>query len=186
MKQAFLGLAVADVLVLGAAAAMGWITDGGERLFVFHFALGLFGAIYTVFLHVVAYLYFIVASKIVTEAVERAGSGSDLADRASALKTHTFRFALLGIVTVIATAILGARIASVGIDAQGGADPSGRATGLNIHLVAAIITMVTQLIVVTVEYHTIETQSELTAQALAALEAGRDPDGNDDAESDVN
>ncbi len=56
MKNAFLGLALADLLVLTAAAVLGWVTDGRQRLFALHFGMGLFAAIYTVFMHVVAYV----------------------------------------------------------------------------------------------------------------------------------
>ncbi len=174
MKNAFLGLAVADLLVLTAAAVLGWVTDGKQRLFALHFGMGLFAAIYTVFMHVVAYVYFIVCGKIVAEAVERAGLDPALDDRAGVLKTRTFRFALLGIVTIIATAILGARIAAVGLSPQGDPDMSRRAAGQTIHLLCAVLTLMVQPIVMTIVYHNIESQVELTADALAALEAVRD------------
>ena len=174
MKNAFLGLAVADLLVLTAAAVLGWITDGKQRLFALHFGMGLFGAIYTVFIHVVAYVYFIVCGKIVSEAVERAGLDPALDERAGVLKARTFRFALLGIVTIIATAILGARIAAVGISPQGDPDALRRAGGQTIHLLCAMLTLIIQPIVMTIVYHNMEAQVELTADALAALEASRD------------
>lgn len=174
MKNAYLGLLVADLLVLTAAAVLGWVTDGGQRLFALHFGMGLFGAIYTVFMHVVAYVYFIVCGKIVSEAVERAGLDRALDDRARVLKTRTFRFALLGIVTIIATAILGARIAAVGIGPQGDPDMVRRAAGQTIHLLCAMLALMVQPIVMTIVYHNIESQVELTANALAALEASRD------------
>ena len=174
MKNAFIGLAVADLLVLTVAAVLGWVTDGSERLFALHFGLGLFGAIYTVFVHVVAYVYFIVCGKIVSEAVERAGLDGALDDRARVLKARTFRFVLLGIVTIIATAILGARIAAVGISPQGDPDIVRRAAGQTIHLLCAVLTLMVQPIVMTIVYHNIEAQVELTANALAALEASRD------------
>ncbi len=173
MKQAFLGLALADVILLIAVAALGWITNGSERLFVFHFGLGLFTTIYTVFMHMVAYVYFIVCGKIVGEAVERAALDQRLQERAQALKTRTFRFALLGILTAITTAILGARIASVGISPEGDPDATRRAAALTVHMLCALVMLIVQPIAATIEYHNVESQVELNAEALAALEAAR-------------
>ncbi len=174
MKQAFLGLALADLILLTTAAALGWITNGSERLFVFHFGLGLFTTIYTVFMHMVVYVYFIVCGKIVGEAVERADLDHSLEKRAATLKTRTFRFALLGILTAIATAILGARIASVGIGPEGDPDAARRAAALTVHMVCAIVMLMVQPIVMTIEYHNVESQVELNTEALAALDAARE------------
>ena len=173
MKQAFLGLALADLILLIAVAALGWITDGSERLFVFHFGLGLFTTIYTVFMHMVVYVYFIVCGKIVGQAVERADLGQRLEERATALKIRTFRFALLGIITAIATAILGARIASVGISPEGDPDATRRAAALTVHMLCALVMLIVQPIVMTIEYHNVESQVELNAEALTALDAAR-------------
>lgn len=173
MIQVFVGLALADLILLIAVAALGWITNDSDRLFVFHFGLGLFTVIYTVFMHMVAYVYFIVCGKIVGEAVERADLDQSLEQRAQSLKTRTFRFALLGILTAIATAILGARIDSVGISPEGDPDATRCAAALTTHMLCAIVMLIVQPIVMTIEYHNVESQVELNAEALAALEAAR-------------
>jgi hypothetical protein len=173
LKKVLIGLATADVLVLGATAVVGWMAQGG-RLFALHFPLGLFGAIYTVFMHMVVYIYFIVCGKIVGEAVERAGLDQELAARSMRLKLVTFRFALLAMGAAILTAILGARIAAVSVGADGQADAQRHEAAVMLHMVVALATLVLQPIVATVEYHNIEAQMALSAEALAGLEASRE------------
>lgn len=171
MKQVLLGLVIADMLVLAGAMMLGWM-GVGARMFALHFALGLFGTIYTALMHSIVYVYFIVSGKVVGEAVERGGFDPDWAAQAKRLKMKTFRYAFLAILAVIATALVGGFITTA---ASGSAavDSSAGESAARWHLTLAIVSLLVQPAVAVVEYRNIGRQQQLTASVLSALEEWR-------------
>lgn len=164
MKQVFIGLFAADMILLSAAAALGW-AGSGPRAFAHHFGLGLFAVLYTVLMHSIVYTYFIVSGKMVGELVERSGIGGGLTDSALKLKIKTFRYAFLAMVAVILTAIFGARVSAVAV---GEADASAVSAARTLHMIVAIIAFLIQPPVAALEYRNIGLQAALTNEALAA------------------
>lgn len=170
MKQVLIGLLLADIIVLAAAAVLGW-TCTGERGFALHFALGLFAAIYTALMHSIIYIFFIVSGKVVIEAADRAGLEPHWVADAKRLKMRTFRVLLLGILAAIVTALLGGNVFMAG-SARGVAFDASKAAGaLTAHMISAILTIVVQPLVGYVEFRSIGRQHEIMSGALARLEA---------------
>lgn len=169
MKQVFIGLFAADMILLSAAAVLGW-AGGGPQTFAYHFGLGLFAVFYTVLMHSIVYTYFIVSGKMIGELMERAGLPADLTDTARKLKMKTFRYAFMAMVAVILAAVFGARVSAVAV---GDVDASDVSAARTLHMIMAIIAFLIQPPVAALEYRNIGLQAALTNQALAAHEKKR-------------
>jgi hypothetical protein len=168
MKSIFTGLFIADLIILPAAATLGWLSEDG-RWFAYHFAMGLFGVLYTVFMHSAVYLYFIVSGKMVAQAVHAASLDPGYSESSRRLKKRTLRIAMLGILAVGATAGLGAWVASAAAqtDQPRSVDP------VTLHMICAMVAIATQIAAGAFEFRTIGLQSELSTKVLAEYEAWR-------------
>lgn len=172
MQSVLLGLVIADVLVLMGAAGLGWF-GAGRGLFPLHFGLGLFATLYTALLHSIVYVYFIVQTKTIGEAVDRRHIDPAFEQRAKRLKSRTFRVAMLAIAAVMSTAMTGAWIGSstataAGVDVARGEIPKIW------HFVLALLAILAQPLAAWIEYRNIGVQQRLTHEALAAYAAARD------------
>ncbi|MCG3127679.1 MAG: hypothetical protein CHACPFDD_02546 [Phycisphaerae bacterium] len=170
MQSVLTGLVIADVLVLSGAAALGWF-GGGGRLFPLHFGLGLFATLYTALLHSIVYVYFIVQTKTIGEAVDRRRIDPAFEQRAKRLKSRTFRVAMSAIAVVMATAMTGAWIGASSATAAG-FDTTRAAIPKIWHFVLALLSIAAQPLAAWIEYRNIGVQQRLTHDALAAY-AGR-------------
>lgn len=126
MKASFLIFAVVDLLMLALTAAMGLMIDGRTG-YARHVLLGVLAGLFTCFVHVVVYMYFVVQSKIVEQAIEHDNLDARYHTQVGRLRTQTFQCSMAGIFTILLTAGLGAAIDS-------GVSP-------NLHLLAAMASM---------------------------------------------
>jgi len=102
-----------------------------KRHTTLHVLLGIAASLLTVLVNSIAVTYFIGTSRWCREVVDTYQLDSQLAARSAALKRKTFPWALIGILTVIGVAALGAL-------AHPGFRPSGAADWVTPHLVAAL------------------------------------------------
>lgn len=126
MKPSFLILAGADLILLVATAVLGLQVRGTER-FLQHFLLGLLAGLYTCFVHVVFFMYFVIQGKIMKQGAVAGGVESSLLDRTDSLKSRALRSSMLGICAILLTVGLGAAI--------------GILVPAEVHLVAAFVAL---------------------------------------------
>lgn len=113
MKSAFLILAGADVLLLGVTALAGFSVAGSEG-FSRHFLLGLLAVLYTIFVHLVVFVYFMVSVRVVCQAIEQGAAQATGAATIQAGKSRAFRLVMTGVLYGIATAALGGLVTEPG------------------------------------------------------------------------
>jgi len=109
MKPSFVMLAVADLLLLGLTAVTGLMVSGTEG-FSRHFLLGGLAGLFTCFVHVVFFVYFVVQHKVVTQACLLDGIDRGFVLRISALKLRALGASMGGIVSILVVIALGAAI----------------------------------------------------------------------------
>jgi hypothetical protein len=109
MKSSYLLLASADLLLLGITAITGLLVSGAEG-FARHFMLGVLSGLFTCFVHVVFFVYFIVQHKVFMQACLLGGLKRGHAERVSALKLRALGASMGGIVTILIVVALGAAI----------------------------------------------------------------------------
>lgn len=109
MKASFLLLAAAALSLMTLTAVVGLTVDGTDG-FVRHFLLGVMTVLFTCFVHVLAYGFFVVQTKIARQAVETFGSSAGLAEDVLALKHRVMRLSGAGIAAILATVFLGAAV----------------------------------------------------------------------------
>ena len=122
MKASFVLLALADLALLATTAAMGLMVSGTQG-FLRHFLLGILSGMFTCFVHIVLYMYFVVQDKIMKQSAMTDGLSSEFVRQTEGIKLHAFRASMTGIFAILVAVTLGA---SVGILTPAGA-----------HLVAA-------------------------------------------------
>jgi hypothetical protein len=109
MRASFLLLAGSDLALLGLTAVLGLLVSGVEG-FSRHFLLGVLSGLYTCFVHVVLFMYFVVQDKIVKESVLHHGLSAAFAGRVEVLKSRALRLSVAGIFSILATTSLGAAV----------------------------------------------------------------------------
>lgn len=107
MRLIFIILAGGDLLLLCVTAVMGLLVQGQEHYFQ-HFVLGLLSALYTCFVHVVAFMTFVVSMRITQEAIAAGRTDERLARELQVCKSRTLVMALVAIGWTVVTAALGA------------------------------------------------------------------------------
>jgi hypothetical protein len=107
MRLIFVILAGGDLLLLCVTAVVGLLVQGQEHYFQ-HFVLGLLSALYTCFVHVVAFMTFVVSMRITQEAIAAGRTDGRLATELQVCKSRTLVMALIAIGWTLATAALGA------------------------------------------------------------------------------
>lgn len=111
MKANFLVLATANLLLMALTAVTGLIVDGSAG-YTRHFYLGVLTALFTCFVHVVAFMYFVVQQKIVEQAARVGAVSGQLDERVAGFKSRALRLSAIGMVTIILASVLGGAIES--------------------------------------------------------------------------
>lgn len=168
MVQVLVGLGLADVLVLAAAAVLGLLSDG-HAWFPQHFAMGLFGAICTALLHTLALVYFVVSAKVVDQAVERAGFDASVRETSRTNKTRALLTSVIGAGSVIATALLGAYTSVAGVGENGVYDTRRAFVARHVHMTAAGLAIMVQIAAVALHVRNVRRQARLANEILRAF-----------------
>jgi hypothetical protein len=114
VKKSFMLLALSDLALLFLTAALGLMVEGSAG-FVRHFLLGVLAGLFTCFVHVIVFVFFIVQDKVVTQSVLHHRIVESHARHMMALKSRAVRLSVLGSVSMIVVVALGAAI-EVGVD----------------------------------------------------------------------
>lgn len=109
MKQSFLILALSNLLLMSLTAVLGLIV-AGEAGFERHFLLGVLTAMYTCFVHIVTYMYFVVQEKIIRQAALMAGLDAGFHEVVMKMKSRALRIGMVGIASILLVVALGAAI----------------------------------------------------------------------------
>ena len=116
MLPLFLGLTLVNLLCLGTATALGYMSlgDGGDSKGT-HILAGALGTLVCVGVHCVVFTYFIATAKWVQHAVLVKQLDASLAAPTRSFKMQAFPAALAAMAIVFATAVLGAARDNYGI-----------------------------------------------------------------------
>jgi len=137
MKPSFLLLAGANLLLMATTAVTGLLVLGADG-YMRHFLLGMLTALFTGFVHIVFFMYFVVQQKIMDQAMVSEGLDTSFGERVQSCKSRALRLSATGMVTIVATSLLGASIES-------GVAPE-------IHLAVAFVTIFANAILFFLEY----------------------------------
>lgn len=108
MRASFLLLAVSNLLVMGATFVLGMsITPDDATGHTRHTLMGILTGLFTCFVHVVAFMYFVVCEKIVRQSVLSGQLGVEHAERAQRLKGRAIKASMMGIGLMLLTTLLG-------------------------------------------------------------------------------
>ena len=110
----------------------------GTDLFMQHFLLGMLAGLFTCFVHVVFFMYFVVQDKIMKQAAGAGQSDPQYVTRTDSLKSRALRASMLGICAILLAVGLGAAI--------------GVLVRPEVHLVAAFLAMGMNLAVFFYQY----------------------------------
>lgn len=94
-------------MLLCLTAAMGTTVTGAQN-FARHFLLGILAALFTCFVHVLVFVYFMVQDKIVKQSILHHGLDVSFAAIVDRLKARALKLAMLGVASMILTTALGA------------------------------------------------------------------------------
>lgn len=109
MKASFLLFALSDLFLMATTAVTGMMVSGNTG-YTRHFLLGVLTALFTCFVHIVLFMYFVVQKKIMEQAVANDGLDPSFAHRVQECKTRALRLSAVGMVTIVLTSLLGASI----------------------------------------------------------------------------
>lgn len=156
MKTTFVILAAGDLLLLSVTFVVGLMV-AGQQFFPQHFMLGLLSALYTFFVHVIAYTYFTVSWRVVRQAA--AERSLDPAIPAAVLreKSRVFTCAMLAIACTLCTAALGALVTESSHAAAWGVSARW-------HLLAAFTTLAMNTVAFCLQFASIDRNASLFEQ----------------------
>lgn len=126
MKASFVLFAIANLMLMATTAVTGLLVIGSAG-YLRHFLLGVLTALFTCFVHIVLFMYFVVQQKIMAQAVANDGLDPSFAHRVQVCKSRALKLSAVGMLSVVLTSLLGATI-------ETGVSPS-------IHLIAAFTTL---------------------------------------------
>lgn len=109
MKSSYLLLAMSNLTLMGLTAVFGLMVQGAAG-FERHFLLGVLTAMFTCFVHVVAFMYFVVQEKIIRQACLSDGLDVAFHEQIVRIKSRALRLSMTGISTILLTAAIGAAI----------------------------------------------------------------------------
>jgi len=128
MRKSFVILAVAALLVMGTTFVLGMsLAPEDQTGHTRHTLMGVLTGLFTCFVHIVAFMYFVVCEKIVRQSVLSGQLAAEHFDKAQRLKGRAIKASMLGIGLMLVTILLGG-VAVAGSDSR-------------YHFVSAIVTM---------------------------------------------
>ena len=159
MIPLFLGLTLVNLLCLGTATALGYMSlaDGGQSKGM-HILSGAMATLVCVGVHCVVFTYFIATAKWVQHAVLVKQLDPALVEPTRSFKMQAFPAALLAMAIVFATAVLGAARDNYGIQ---------RAW----HHSFAIAALLVNVMVAAIEYRAIARNGRLIDGILARIDS---------------
>ena len=108
MRNSFIILAIAAILVLGATFILGMsVTPDDAAAHTRHTLMGILAGLFTCFVHIVAFMYFVVCEKIVRQSVLSGQLAAEHFDKAQRLKGRAIKASMLGIGLMLLTTLLG-------------------------------------------------------------------------------
>ena len=160
MIPLFLGLTLVNLLCLGTATALGYmsLSDGGQSKGA-HILAGALGALVCVAVHCVVFTYFMATAKWVQHAVAVKRLDAALVAPTRSFRMQAFPAALLAMAAVFAAAILGAARDNYGISRTW-------------HHSFAIASLLINIAVAVVELRAIRRNGRLIDQILSRIAAG--------------
>lgn len=151
MKSSFLILAACNLAMLALTAVMGLAVEGAAG-FERHFLLGVLAAMFACFVHVVAFMYFVVQEKIIRQAALTVGLDAAFHQVAMRMKSRSLRLSMLAIGSILLAVALGA---AIGIYVPPAA-----------HLLAAFAAIGVNMLVTVFQYSLIDEFSRVQQQAF--------------------
>ncbi len=116
MQRVLVALLISYLIVMSTTVAVGfWVHDA--RSFAVHFAMGLFATIFTCFIYCVLLTYFVIAGKMIKQAVLSAHLDEAYIQQSQRPKAKIVRLAALAVAMTLIAALLGAW-ANVGGDQE--------------------------------------------------------------------
>jgi len=100
MLTVFLIFALSDLALMAIATGLGF-TVVDDAYFARHFLLGLMTGLYTCFVHIVTFMYFVVCEKIIRQAVLSGQLTPEAQITATTLKSRAVRASLSGIASIL-------------------------------------------------------------------------------------
>ncbi len=113
MKASFLLFAISNLLLMATTALTGMLVSGSTG-YSRHFLMGVLTAMFTCFVHIVLFMYFVVQQKIMQQAITNDHLDPSFGERVQTCKTRALRLSAAGILTIILTSMFGAMIESGG------------------------------------------------------------------------
>lgn len=159
MIPLFIGLTAANLLMLAAAAALGYGVQAGYPLSPWHILVGALAALLCCAVHCVVFTYFAATAKWVQHAIAVKRLDPALAAPTRSFKAQAFPAAVLAMAVVFATAVLGAAA-----DNFHGRWPAW-------HHALAIGSLLVNALVAVVEYRAIERNGRLIDGVLERVGA---------------
>ena len=157
MISLFLGLTLVNLLCLGTATALGYMSlgDAGESKGM-HILAGALATLVCVGVHCVVFTYFVATAKWVQHAVLVKQLDASLAEPTRSFKKQAFPAALLAMAVVFAAAVLGAARDNYGISRTW-------------HHVASLAAVLVNLFVACVEFRAIARNGRLIDSILEQI-----------------
>lgn len=175
MRLSFLILAVTDWLLMAVTVSLGLFVGGAlgtslqsDGLVVRHFLLALGTMLFTCFVHVLTFTYFVVFSRMAKEAAEHARQRPADYVIVADLKRRAARWLLLGVGSVILAGATGPLVAGAG------------STSLIWHMCLGLAALAANTIAFAAEYALIRRNTQLTDELYgpgADLAAAQPPAG---------
>src|SRR5262245_38191726 len=108
MRKSFVILATAAVLVMGTTFVLGMsLTPEDQAGHTRHTLMGVLTGLFTCFVHIVAFMYFVVCEKIVRQSVLSGQLAAEHFDKAQRLKGRAIKASMAGIGLMLLTILLG-------------------------------------------------------------------------------
>ncbi len=108
MRKSFVILAIAAMLVLGTTFVLGMsVTADDAAGHTRHTLMGILAGLFTCFVHVVAFMYFVVCEKIVRQSVLSGQLAAEHFEKAQRLKSRALKASMMGIALMLLTTLAG-------------------------------------------------------------------------------